>query len=149
MATLKRRCAMARWNFARRSWCVLPALASLCLAVVATSLTYAADPATEVAARMAAGEFGPAIEAANAAKDAAVRDNLLGNVSLKQARTGARRAALETAADISNDLARKAVLESMAASNGPNAKNNAGARGGAAMADFDSLIELITTTLKP
>jgi hypothetical protein len=98
---------------------------------------------------MAAGEFGPAIEAANSAKDAAIRDNLLGNVALKQAKTGARRAALETAGDISNDLARKAALESMAASNGPNAKNDSGARGGAAMADFSSLIELITTTLKP
>jgi hypothetical protein len=125
-------------------------LVSLSLAVLVTPLASAADPATEVAARMAAGEFGPAISAANAAKDAAVRDNLLGNVALKQAKTGARRAALETAGDISNDLARKAALESMAASSGPNAKNNnVGARGGAAMADFDSLIELITTTLKP
>src|SRR5690349_14294131 len=99
MATLKRRCAMARRFFARMSWSVLWALMWIVFAVGAAPRATAGDPAREVAARMAAGEFGPAIEAANAAQDAALRDNLLGNVALKQAKTGARRAALETAGE--------------------------------------------------
>jgi hypothetical protein len=122
---------------------------SIALALIAAPQVFAGDPTTDVAARLAAGEFGPAIEAANTAKEPAVRDNLLANIAAKQGKTGARQAALETAAVISSDLARKATLTSMAASNGPNAKNTAGARGGGSMADFDSLIELITTTLKP
>ncbi|HEY2415300.1 MAG TPA: DUF1598 domain-containing protein [Pirellulaceae bacterium] len=140
---------MARWNFARRSRYVRLALASAYLVFMAAPLAFAGDPTTDVAARLAAGEFGPAIEAASAIKDPAVRDNALANVAAKQAKSGARRAALETVGDVSSDLARKSILSSMAASYGPNTKNNTGARGGAAMADFDSLIELITTTLKP
>src|SRR5204862_3630957 len=58
------------------------------------------------------------------------------------------RAALDTASEISNDLARKAALGSMAASS-PSRGKQRGARGGMGMADFDSLIELMTSTIKP
>jgi hypothetical protein len=114
------------------------------------AFSVAQDAAADVQARIAAGEFGPAIAAAGAANDPALRDKLLGNIAIAQAAAGGRQAALDTASDISSDLARKAALGSMAASNGsaPAGKPR-GARGGSMMADFDSLIELITTTLKP
>src|SRR5437016_3681962 len=128
---------MARRNYARRSGCVWAALASLFLAVITTPVAFSADPAVDVAARLAAGEFGPAIDAANTAKDPAVRDNLLANIAVKQGKIGARRAALETAGDISNDLARQASLASMSASgsaaNQAGKGTGSGARGGAAM----------------
>src|SRR4029078_10638025 len=105
MATLKRRCAMARRNYARRSTYVLAALASFFLTGMIAPVAFSADPATDVAARLAAGEFGPAIDAANATKKPALSDNLLAIIAAKQGKPGARRAAIETAVDISNDLA--------------------------------------------
>ena len=107
----------------------------------------AADPAAEVEARIAAGEFGPAIAAAGAVNDPAQRDKLFGGIAAAQAAGGARRAAADTVADISSDLERKAALGSLAASQSGGKLR--GARGGGSMADFDSLIELITTTIKP
>jgi hypothetical protein len=117
------------------------------LGLVAILPSSAADPVA-VQDQIAAGEFGPAIAAANALSNAAQRDKLLGQIAKAQAGAGGRRAALETAADIANDLDRKAALGSLAASN-PAGSKLKGARGGGSMADFDSLIELITTTIKP
>lgn len=143
---------MARGKYARRGWVSCVAFLSLGLAVVAgavPAVSLAADPAADVQARLAAGEFGPAVAAANAAQDPALRDKLLGNVANAQARGGARRAALETASDISSDLARKAALGSMAAENTQGGRRPVGGRGGMSGADFDSLIELMTATIKP
>src|SRR5262245_19277397 len=120
-------------------------LATLAIAL-SPGLTFAADPAADVQARLAAGEFGPALAAAQAVKDAAQRDKLLGEIAAAQAAAGGRRAALDTAADMSSDLARKAALGSLAASGSQRGNTNRGMRGGGAIADFDSLIELITST---
>src|SRR5439155_25329260 len=65
-----------------------------------------------------------------------------------EGRDGGLLAAIDTASDISNDLTRKAALGSVAASTTAIGKAR-GARGGGSMADFDALIELITSTLKP
>src|SRR5262245_28589404 len=130
-------------------------MACRCLLVVIVLIAYlsptrADDAAAKVAARLAAGEFGPALAIANGVNELELRDKLLGNIAIAQAAAGGRQAALETASDISGDLARKAALGSMAASNSSSpAGKRRGARGGMSMADFDSLIELITTTLKP
>jgi len=143
---------MARRHYARSGW-DLPAVAWLFSAVfpaLMPAFAVAQDAAADVQARIAAGEFGPALAAAGAANDPALRDKLIGNIAIAQGRAGAPQAALETAADIRSDLARKAALGSLAAS--PTSSTGGrprGARGGMGMADFDSLIELITTTLKP
>ncbi|MBW8883609.1 MAG: DUF1598 domain-containing protein, partial [Planctomycetia bacterium] len=110
----------------------------------------AAYAAANVAARIAAGEFGPALIIANGVNDAALRDKLLGNIAIAQGQAGAPQAALDTAADIRSDLTRKAALGSLSTTpiNSTGGKPR-GARGGSMMADFDSLIELITSTLKP
>src|SRR6266576_1194885 len=93
------------------------------------SPSFAADPAAEVQARIAAGEFGPAMAAAGAVNDPAQRDRLLGDIAAAQAGAGGRRAALDTASDISSDLARKAALGSLAAGSQRGGKQR-GARGG-------------------
>jgi hypothetical protein len=142
---------MARRRYARFGWSVIPAAVWLLLAVVLTFLpswARGANPASEVEAQIAAGEFGPALAAAAAVNDPAQRDKLLGSIAAAQAGAGGRRAAFDTAADISSDLERKAALGSLAASS-QNGGKQRGARGGASMADFDSLIELMTTTIKP
>src|SRR5687768_5810171 len=104
----------------------------------------AADPAEQVDALLAAGEFGPALVAAGQANDAKLKNKLLGNIAAAQAAGGARRGALETAYDISSDLDRKAALDRVRSPGAPS-----GARGGGTGADFDSLIDLIQTTIAP
>jgi hypothetical protein len=125
---------------ARALVAILFLVASACLSTTMS----AADPAADVQAHLAAGEFGPAIAAANAAGDQ--RDKLLGLVAAAQAGAGAKRASIETAAEIASDLYRKEALSGVAgAANG----HAGGARGGAAFADFDSLIDLILATIAP
>jgi hypothetical protein len=90
-----------------------------------------------------AGEFGPALAAANAEKNAAVRDKLLGQIAGAQAAAGAARASIGTIGEMHSDLARRDALNGVARSGGFMG------RGGGVQADFDSLIELITTTIAP
>ena len=143
---------MARRQSARFGW-DLPAAVWLLSAIISAlvpAFAAAADAAADVQARIASGEFGPALAAADGAKDPALRDKLLGNIAIAQGRAGAPRAAIDTASDINSDLARKAALGSLAAEpTSPAGGKSRGARGGSMMADFDSLIELITSTLKP
>lgn len=123
-----------------------PAFVRLLAFLAALSITpslVAADPAADVQERLAAGEFGPALVAAGAAQDPAQRDRLLGNIAEAQASSGARRASLETAYDISSDVARKDALDRMGSRSGTSR------RGGGIVADFDSLIDLMTLTIAP
>ena len=108
------------------------------------------DAADKVQAHLDAGEFGPARAAAGAIGEAGARDRALANIAAAQAGAGARRASLDTTSDISSDLARRTALDRMSGQpggffGGP----MGGARGGGVIADFDSLIELITTTISP
>ena len=105
------------------------------------------DPAAQVQAHLEAGEFGPARAAAGAIGDEAVRDRVFGDIAAAQAGAGARRGSLDTTYEISGDLARRAALDRM--SGQPGGFFGRGGRGGGVVADFDSLIELITTTISP
>ena len=118
-----------------------------------------------IAAHMAAGEFGPARAAAEALP-AAGRDAALAAISKAQARAGARDASFTTAYDIRSDVARRGTFQQIR-SQGPSSYGGGyaggtggfgggsgtgpfpGGRGGGVVADFDSLIELITTTIDP
>jgi hypothetical protein len=136
---------MARVRFALGGISVF-LLAAWLLIVAATAV--AAGPADEVAARLAAGEFGPALATAGAVNDPGLRDKLFGQIAAAQAGAGAGRAALDTAVDIASDLARKQALGSMAAPSQVSGKP-IGARGGMSGADFDSLIDLVVATIGP
>src|SRR5262245_1221643 len=105
--------------------------------VPASSL--AANPGAKIAAQLAAGEFGPALQSARAIQEPALRDKWLKDVAAAQAAAGAPNAALATAADIASDLTRKSALGSVAASRLHGGSSQRGARGGGAFADFDSL----------
>jgi Protein of unknown function (DUF1598) len=126
------------------------AISLCCLTAIlaSTRSAFAADPDAKVQEHLAAGEFGPALASAGAVADPARRDQLLNDVAAAQSSAGARRAAIETAYDISSDLRRKAALDRVSGSGGVSGQAG-GARGGGVIADFDSLIDLITTTVSP
>ncbi len=100
------------------------------------------SPAETISAHLSAGEFGPALRLAQGLENAQQRDQWLGQIATAQAQLGARDASLSTLLDVQSDLARSALAREMGG-------RPIGAGGGAALADFDTLIELITTTIAP
>ena len=98
------------------------------------------EPSGTFAAQLAAGEFGPALAAARAVDDAQQRDALLAQLAAAQAQAGSHEAAFHTLAAVESDLARSSAIR---------ATRETAPRGGGAQADFDSLIELITATVRP
>ncbi|MDP6556825.1 MAG: DUF1598 domain-containing protein [Pirellulaceae bacterium] len=98
----------------------------------------------QILAHLSAGEFGPARQIVDQVGDAGRRDAWLRGIADAQMQTGSRYASLNTAFDIQNGRSRGQAMESLAAQ-----PIMAGPRGGAALADFDSLIELITATIAP
>lgn len=119
------------------------ALGLLALTFAFAGVVQAQDPeaAARVNAHLAAGEFGPARAIADGMGGPA-RDALLGQIARAQAFGGGRRSALDTLGGMTNDQARAGALGSFAG-------QPLGGAGGAAAADFESLIELITTTVRP
>lgn len=117
------------------------ALSLILLGAVFVSSAVSADPPRAVAEHLAAGEFGPAIAAANNLPAGPEREAALREIALEQHRAGATSAATDTLASMTDDRARSAAVSAL--------RSPAGARGGAAAADFDSLIDLITSTVHP
>lgn len=98
----------------------------------------------QLAALLRAGEFPAAIEMARGVGEPAARDRLLGLVAVAQAGQGARRAAVDTLSSMRDDRYRSQALSEIGRQMpGP------GAAGGASQADFDTLMELIRSTVAP
>jgi hypothetical protein len=104
----------------------------------------AAEPADEgqFAAMLDAGEFAPALIMARQSPSDALRDARLSRLAAAQADSGARQASLSTASEISAASLRSEALRQTSPA-------SRGARGGASAADFQSLIDLITSTVAP
>lgn len=109
-----------------------------------------------------AGEFAAAISVAKQTTDRAVKDELFSKIASAQRASGLGMASIETISKIDSDLARRIVLRQalpqnfgaggqVGFGNGGPAQNGPqpGAAGGAAIADFDPLIELIQNTIDP
>ena len=92
---------------------------------------------------LSAGEFAPARELIDRTTDRRARDRLYARLAAAQAASGSSSASLSSLNSIRSDLLRGQAVEAIATS------RPAGNPGGAAMADFDSLIELISTTVAP
>jgi len=125
----------------------LPRAATLGLLTGALFLLWVGATAAEaqedlLQAQLDAGEFAPALAAAQRIAAPDRRDAVLAQIAVAQAQAGARGASLQTAAGISDDRTRTQALSGVAAA-------PLGGRGGSAMADFESLIDLITTTVAP
>ena len=118
-------------------------LALLIIGVTAilTDRNAAAQAPTDAAidAVLAAGEFGPALRLARDIQDVPARDRWLARIAADQAVAGARRAATDSLADIYDDAIRADAARSLASA----------AAGGAAEVDFDTLLDLIKSTIAP
>ncbi|MEX2113289.1 MAG: DUF1598 domain-containing protein [Pirellulales bacterium] len=93
--------------------------------------------------QLAAGEFAPALLAAQQLQDTGARDARLAELAEAQSAAGDRRAAYSTLLHVEDDRVRNEAVKS--ARQRPPTSGDAGG----AQADFDTLIELITTTVKP
>jgi hypothetical protein len=99
------------------------------------------DPAA-IRAQIAAGEFAPALAAVQGIANPQARDGLLAEIAQAQAQAGLQDQSLHTAGTIADDRSRAQALEQIAAV-------PVGGQGGGTQADFDSLIDLITSTVQP
>jgi Protein of unknown function (DUF1598) len=128
-----------RFDILLRGCCALAAVFALALS--ATVGSAAEPPSAELfQAQLAAGEFAPALKAAGAIADAPQRDVRLEQVAAAQAQAGDRDAAFSTLAGLSDDRTRLAAVDRT---------RQLVPSGGGAQADFDSLMELITSTVRP
>jgi hypothetical protein len=93
--------------------------------------------------QLAAGEFATALQAAQRAQDKHERDSMLAQLAQAQSASGDRQAAFTTLAHVEDDRVRNDVVQRTGR------KQNATGGAGGNQADFDTLIELITTTVKP
>ncbi len=128
----------------------LRALALLSVALLAgwllqrqTELAQAAELKTKAATieeLVASGEFAPAIFVAQKLPDPAQQQVALRQIALAQAAAGDSRAGRDTAYQVESDVARVELLREL--------RRAPGAAGGV-QADFDSLINLITSTTSP
>jgi hypothetical protein len=123
---------------------------SIALVVVVTASLVCAEEsanlATRVAAYVEAGEFAPAFKLAQQAPSRDARDKLLAQVARAQNQSGALAASFSTAAEMEGDVSRSTTLKDLSSTP---VGASASARGGAGQADFDTLIDLITSTVKP
>lgn len=92
--------------------------------------------------QLATGEFAPALAQAESQPLVATRDLWLEALALSQGRAGARSASYYTAGGIQDDRARDRTVREVSST-------PRGAQGGGVQPDFQSLIELLTSTIQP
>ncbi len=92
-----------------------------------------------------AGEFGLAQDLASSANLPEQRDLLRRQIGAAQAASGMLQASLQSSSSIQSDEQRSAAFAELTTM----PIGSSGSRGGAALADFDSLIELIESTISP
>ena len=124
-----------------RGACALLAL-SIAICFSPVDCLAAADSPAAIEPLVAAGEFPEALHQAAQLTDRSVRDAAYLRIATAQARAGGRDAWPSTLALVSDDRARSDAYSELAL---PGTQEAAGGQ----EADFESLIELITTTIAP
>ncbi len=114
-------------------------------ALLSTPGTAAAQQPDGFAKRLDHGEFAAAWNMAQQRPVGPARDQMFQALGQAQARAGMLPGALNAAAQIDSDLARSVVAQDVAQA----PVGQFGGLGGGSEPDFDSLIELITTTIAP
>jgi hypothetical protein len=132
-------------GMSRLRWTLVVLLAGIGIAATARAAT-PDEQQKLLQSYIQAGEFAPALALARETADPRQRDAWLSQIALAQAKAGARAASAQSASEIGDDRTRAGALAGAGASSGTPAK---GAQGGASQADFDTLIDLITSTIKP
>ncbi len=133
-------------------------LLSLCVAhsVMLCSVSMAAErssPLAEIEHLLQANDFDAAFDLATQLHDETLRDDTLHKIAVARSDAGEYRKAIDTAVYLSNDRLRDQVMRSMAQRTVDGRRERKAprqeARGGASLADFDTLIDLIKTTVEP
>ena len=133
--------------FSLRSFCTRYAVAFFACSFLTASpcVAQSTNTADAIQAHLDAGEFGLAADLAASANSPEQRDVLSRSIVAAQAAAGMFQASRSTASLIESDSQRAAAYDElmrMPVGGRPS-------RGGAALADFDTLITLITSTIKP
>jgi hypothetical protein len=117
------------------------------MVALTASAAHSEQPDAKLQAQLAAGEFAPALAAAQQAANPQQRDAALAKVAAAQAQAGAPVAAVKTVAQIGDDRARAGILAAVGGGAAPgvggagaNANNPNGA-------DFKPLMDLIQNTV--
>lgn len=120
-------------------------IAALSAAVLLLLPANGAEPEPQEAlfqARLEAGDFAPAAAMAREVLEGDKHDEWLARIATTQARVGALDDSLSSAAEIYDDRTRSEALTHVAA-------ETLAGHGGGGLADFDTLMDLITTTIEP
>jgi Protein of unknown function (DUF1598) len=134
------------WLFSRRVVVTsLLAFATFSLGFTVPLTAQDADVAKAIREHLDAGEFGLALDLAATANAPQQRDALTRPIIAAQASSGMFQESLKTASSLNGDQERAAAYDNLTRM----PLGDAGSRGGAALADFDSLIELIESTIAP
>jgi hypothetical protein len=107
------------------------------------------QPDAGLQAQLAAGEFAPAIAAAQLAADPKQRDAKLAQVAAAQIQAGAPAAAVQTVARVGDDRLRAHILAGVGVGGGGMGVGGVGGANGNGQANFQPLIDLITNTVAP
>src|SRR5436190_9443953 len=140
-----KRCFRPRFCRWATPWATMCGVALLGLTLSASAVR-AQNAEQAVGNHLQAGEFGPAMAVARQ-QQGEVRDRLMGQIAQAQAGAGMRQAAFDTVGGITNSRAFGQSLQGI--SNQGIGDGFGGRGGGAGRPDFESLIELITSTVKP
>ena len=136
---------MERYMMPRRLYCSVLALL-LAFSITAPQVVTAQDALQQFEQFIRAGEFAPARDLANKQQDPQLRNQMLQQLAGAQARSGNKRASFHSLSGLSGGSG----FQSGSTASLPGLSDGIlGGQGGAAMADFQSLIDLITTTIAP
>lgn len=125
----------------------VPAL--LCLLGMGPAFSQDTDAESRIREFVSAGEFGPAIALAEKIGDSKTRDEMKQEIAVAQYQSGAPTAASATMLGIGNDSLRQSAYSGMSKAVWNSGAEIGGRGGGGAMADFQSLITLMTQTIDP
>jgi hypothetical protein len=139
---------------------LLAACAIACPVHAQSTHELATHDRSESAQYLETGEFTLALNATRAISDPIARDHELIAIAAEQRAAGAKTAALKTMAEVQNDTIRAQNFGQAQQPGGGFGQGNqqggrqggqqgVGGQGGQSQADFDTLIELITTTVDP
>ena len=137
---------MERYMMPRRFYCSVLALL-LTFTIAAPQGVTAQDAEQQQFTQFInAGEFAPARDMANKQQDPQLRNQMLQQLAGAQAKSGNKRASFHSLSGLSGSTG----FQSGSTASLPGLSGGLpGGQGGAAMADFQSLIDLITTTIAP
>ncbi len=116
-------------------------------AVTDSRLAAQAAGPSNIQAQLDAGEFSAAIGIAQTIPAGPDRDAVLAQIAIAQNQAGARSAAISSTMVMSSDQSRSAALGQFGSPQGQKTDGKGGFGGNGA--DFDSLIDLITSTIAP